>query len=191
MSLNTPRGYTYPVYGDATDFPAQIQDLAQDIDTDMQSLFNRVTAMYNQPAARADGSSVQAVANNTNVTAVYDTETYDNSTIINLGTSTSQLTIPSNGIYIAVGSAAWANNGNPSSGACQISIVSSTGPLTVAARSMSADFPVGTAQPTFSNVTVIFSAVAASTVTMVLRQSTGASMNTTSRQLVLAKISVL
>lgn len=191
MSLNTPRGYTYPVYGGLTDFPAQIQDMAQDIDADMQSLFSRVTAMYNQPAARADGSAVQAVANNTNVTAVYDTETYDNSTIINLGSSTTQLTIPTTGIYVAVGSAVWVNNGNPGSGACQISIVSSTGPTTVGARAISADFPVGTAQPTLSNVTAIFSAVAASTVNMMLRQSTGASMNTSSRQLVLAKISVL
>src|SRR5690606_21234486 len=50
MPENTPdRGYTYPLYTDpAGDFPAQLQLMAEQMDTDIQALADTINAAYNK-----------------------------------------------------------------------------------------------------------------------------------------------
>lgn len=188
MPENTPRGYTYPVYTDPSDFPAQIQELATDIDTDMDQLWDRVIAGYNQPAARVNASGVnQTVAANTDVTATYDTESYDNANMVNLGVSNTTINIVSTGLYLAAARATFASNGNATINARQISIVSSGTLGTVVRRSVQGFQTVATAV----NCSMLFYAMSGTTLTMVQRQNSGASLNTSTRTLMVARMAAL
>ena len=64
MPANTPRGYTYPLYTDPADFPAQVQDFAQDVDVDVQALATTVTNALNSPSARVTETANQAITQN-------------------------------------------------------------------------------------------------------------------------------
>ena len=68
MPQNTPnRGYTYPLYTEPTmDFPAQIQDLATDIDTDVTNLQTYTEGAYDRPSARIFTNAGQTVTASTN-----------------------------------------------------------------------------------------------------------------------------
>ncbi|MGS2588111.1 hypothetical protein [Streptomyces hebeiensis] len=59
MPANTTRGYPYPVYGDTQNFPAQIQSLAQAINSDMQVLADAELATLNQPTVRLTSTTAQ------------------------------------------------------------------------------------------------------------------------------------
>lgn len=186
MPQNTPRGYSYPLYTDANSFPAQIQDLATDIDTDVQALFNRITAGYNMPACSVQASGVnQAIATGTDVTATYDTELYDNAGMFTVGVSASNINIVSTGIYLGIGRATFATSAAGATGR-QISLVSS-GALGVVARK-SIDGNEGLPATTTVHIASLFYAASGTTFTMVQRQNTGASINTVFRQLQCARI---
>lgn len=186
MPENTSRGYTYPVYTDANSFPAQIQDLATDIDSDMQSLVNRIAVGYNFPACSVQASGVnQAIANNTDVTATYDTELYDNAAMFTVGVSASNVNIVSTGLYLAIGRATFATSAAAPSGR-SIRLVSS-GVLGVLARK-SIRGNDGLAATTTVHIASLFHAVSGTTVTMVQRQNTGGAINTVFRQLQVAKL---
>lgn len=185
MPQNTTRGYTYPTFGDANSFPAQIQDMATDIDTDMDSLYDRVTAGYNFAACSVQASGVnQAVANNTDVTATYDTELYDNAAMFTVGTSNTNVNLTATGVYVAIARATFEANAAGATGR-QISIVHST--LGVLARK-SIRGNEGLAATTTVHLMTIFQASAGTFVTMVQRQNTGVAINTVFRQLQLAKM---
>ena len=65
MPANTPRGYSYPLYTDTMDgFPAAMQDLATDVDTDMQALVNQVNAAQNRPSVRVTATANQSIPQN-------------------------------------------------------------------------------------------------------------------------------
>jgi hypothetical protein len=188
MPLNTSRGYTYPVYTDAANFPAQIQDLAQDIDTDMDSLFDRVTAGYNMAAVHLNASLVnQAVPANTDTAATFTTELYDNTGMANLGVSTTTVTFTQTGLYLATCRATFLSNGNVTVNARQISL-NTTGSLGIVGRkSVRGHLSVATAV----QLTVLFFASAGDTCQMIQRQNSGASVNTSTRTLQIARMGAL
>lgn len=186
MPLLTSRGYPYPEYSDPADFPSQIQDLAEAIDLDVEGLYDRVAVGYNPPTCivRAVGVN-QAVANNTDVTATYAEEVYDNAAMFNLGTSTTTITFPVSGIWVAVSRVTFLSNGLALGR--QVAIVT-TGSLGIVGRKSSL---AATAVSTGVHQTVLFFAEAGSTVTQVQRQNSGASLNTSTRYLAVSKVSEL
>lgn len=189
MPENTSRGYTYPVHTDLNSFPAQIQDLATDIDTDMTTLATRITNGYNMPACSVQSSGInQAIANNTDVTATYATELYDNAGMFDAGVSTTNINIVSTGLYVAIGRATFDANAAGATGR-SIRLVSS-GALGVLARK-SIRGNEGLAATTTVHIVSLFHAVSGTTVTMIQRQNTGVTINTSFRQLQVAKLGEL
>lgn len=99
MPQNTPRGYTYPCFSDPANFPAQLQDLAQDVDADVQAILdNMVDARNDPPGVRARGSAVVALAANVNTQLTFDTEDYDNTGMITVPSAT--FIAPVEGLYL-------------------------------------------------------------------------------------------
>lgn len=184
MPQNTSRGYTYPLYGDPVNFPAQIQDLATDIDTDMDLLWDRVTSGYNQAACRARGTAAQAIAANTDVAANYAEEMYDNAGMINLGTSTTTISVTQTGLYIASARVNFNSNGNATVNARQIALVSSGTLGTVGRKSFQGHQSVLTA----ITMVVLFWAASGTTLQMIMRQNSGASLNAGTRSLMVARM---
>lgn len=186
MPENTTRGYTYPVFTDLNSFPAQIQDMATDIDADMQLMSDRITAGYNFPACSVQASGVnQSVPNNTDTTATYDTELYDNDNMVNLGVSNTTINITDTGLYVAVGRVTFASSAAGATGR-SIRLVSS-GALGVLARKAIGGNN-GLAATTTVHIVSLFHAAAGTTLTMVQRQNTGAALNSVFRQLQVAKM---
>lgn len=112
MPANTPRGYTYPTYGDLADFPAAMQDFAQDVDTDVQAQVAATTAALNAPSARASASANQLINPGVFTFATFNTEEYDNALMVNLGVSNDRITFTSTGIYLVEAQVNFAPNGN-------------------------------------------------------------------------------
>lgn len=188
MPQNTTRGYTYPLYTDPMDFPAQIQDLATDIDTDMQSLVNRITAARNYAACHIVASGInQAVPVNTDVACTFATELYDNTGMVNLGVSNTTVTFTQTGLYLATARATFLSNGNATVGARQLAFVTTSTLGTVGRKSITGDQAVATA----NNLTILFWAAAGDTMQVIQRQNSGASLNTSTRTLQVAKLGEL
>lgn len=186
MPENTSRGYTYPVFTDANSFPAQIHDLAQDIDADMEALDLRISAGYNFPACSVQASGVnQSVANNTDVTATYDTELYDNAAMVDLGVSNTTINIVATGLYIAIGRSTFAASAAGATGR-SIRLVSSGALGVIARKSIRGN--EGLAATTTVHIVSLFYAVSGTTMTMVQRQNTGVAINSVFRQLQVAKM---
>ncbi|WP_326811617.1 hypothetical protein [Streptomyces scopuliridis] len=55
MPATTPRGYPYPVPTDPADVPQAMQDLASAVDTDVQTVYNGISA---RPSVKAVGQTV-------------------------------------------------------------------------------------------------------------------------------------
>lgn len=113
MPANTPRGYTYPLYGDAVNFPAQIQDFAQDVDLDVQALVTAQTAALAAPSARVSATANQSIPTGGGGTFVtFATEEYDNAAMANLGVNNDRITFTSTGLYLIHAEINFASNGN-------------------------------------------------------------------------------
>jgi hypothetical protein len=112
MTANTPRGYTYPLLTDPADFPTQIQDFAQDVDTDVQAQVTATAAALNAPSARASHSLNQAINPSTFTFVTFNTEEYDNAAMVNLGVNNDRITFTSTGIYLVEAQVNFAPNGN-------------------------------------------------------------------------------
>lgn len=99
MPQNTPRGYTYPLYSDPQNFPADIQNLATDIDSDVQLLDDQITNARNRFTAHVRSGTTQSIAAGTDVQATFATEEYDNHA---MGALPNGINIPagSDGIYL-------------------------------------------------------------------------------------------
>lgn len=123
MPANTPRGYTYPLYGDLANFPAQMQDFATDVDTDVQALVDRQTDALNRASARVSETANQNIAANTNVFLTFSTEEYDNASMANLGVNNDRLTFTETGIYLVTAEVNFASNGNATVGGRLMMIV--------------------------------------------------------------------
>lgn len=100
MPQNTPnRAYTYPCFSDANNFPAQLQELAEDIDTDVQAILDDIDDARNTPpSVRASGSAAVALVSGVGATVTFTTEEYDNAAMFTApGTL---FTAPVEGLYL-------------------------------------------------------------------------------------------
>lgn len=122
MPQNTPRGYTYELYPDVNNFPAQIQDFATDVDLDVAAQVTRINTAMAAPSARVSATANQAIAANTPTFVTFATEDYDNAAMGNLGVNNDRLTTTSTGIYLIEGTVTFASNGNASVNGRQLAI---------------------------------------------------------------------
>lgn len=126
MPQNTTRGYTYPLYTDPHNFPADMLDLATDVDTDVQNQINAQTSALDQPCASVSASAALAIASNTDVTLTFATEDYDNAGLWVIGSPTI-FTVNELGIYFIEADALWSGNTDSTLSGVSLRIVSSVG----------------------------------------------------------------
>jgi hypothetical protein len=188
MPANTPRGYTYPVYGDVNNFPAQIQDFATDVDTDVQAIVTAATtALTAAPSARVSAVANQAIAANVNVTVTWATEEFDNAAMANLGVSNTILTFTSLGDYLLHADVNFTPNGNATVNGRSGAFVFTGGVIGTApnrvrgAQSMDVEWAV----TTLARVTSL-----PSTVAVQVRQESGAALNITARSFSATKVRI-
>lgn len=110
MPQNTPnRAYTYPVYGDAQDFPAQSLELATDIDLDVQDLDDQIQEALNRQSVAIRATTTQNIPVGAGYTALTWTSTdYDNAAMATLPTG---VTIPREGVYLITAKVTFAGTG--------------------------------------------------------------------------------
>ncbi|MHA4774771.1 hypothetical protein L1085_009735 [Streptomyces sp. MSC1_001] len=180
MPLNTPRGYTYPEYPDTQNFPAVMQDLAQDIDTDVQARYNEIADSVEYPSVLIHKTVAQSIPSNTNTLLTFGTEVYDNDNMANLGVSNTQITIQTAGVYIVSGSVTLNGNGN----------------ATPAAAALIAGIPVGVShnldndKSTCLSFTTLHSVTAPpQAITLTVRHNSPAAVNAAVAQLSATRIS--
>lgn len=183
MPQNTPRGYTYPLYGDAASFPAQIQDFAQDVDADVASLVTQTTAALNRPSARISTTDNQLMVPSTPVFCTFTVEEYDNAAMANLGVNNDRLTFTQAGIYLLSGDITFAANGNVAAGGRKIDIWTSTG------NEVARDTRRGASNEiTESNITFLYSATAGSFVRLQATHTSGGNLHINIRSLSATKV---
>ena len=105
MPQNTSRGYTYPLYTDPMDPAPQLQDLATDVDTDMQALADLIAAARDRPSVRITGGATpdQSIAPNTDTLATFSTEQFDNDNMADIATNNTRIQLNQSGIYLITG----------------------------------------------------------------------------------------
>lgn len=184
MPQNTPRGYTYPNYTDPANFPAQIQDFAQDVDLDVQAQVNRINTAMAAPSARVIATANQAIPSNTPTFVTFATEEYDNAAMGNLGVNNDRLTITSTGIYLVQASVTFASNGNAAVNGRQMAI--NVGGVNQATESRAGSQTIST------ELTVSFpmQLAAAAFVRIEVTHSSGAALNITTRSLTATKVAI-
>lgn len=188
MTLTTPlRNYPYPQYTDAANFPAQQQAFALAVDSDINtSLQQPITAALDAPSARASRPvGTQAIANATTVTLSYTVEDYDNAGFVNLGTSTTNFTINTAGVYLLTGSVNFIPDGS-ATGAAVLIIQSSTVALPFVvgtSRNLDNDKDTSLSCTTLHRVTTT-----PETINLIVRHNHGASLNVSIAQLTVTRI---
>lgn len=126
MPANTPRGYTYPLFTDAQDFPADIQELAEDIDLDVQTITDLGGTAFDRVLARARSSTAQVIATNTTVAITFASEDYDYGGLWTPGAPT-VFTFPETGVYHIALSVEFFFNGNATVGGRSVLMTSTSG----------------------------------------------------------------
>lgn len=178
MPANTPRGYTYPLLSDTQNFPAQIQDLAQDIDADVEALDNAIQAAFNRDSVRVSGpvGGTQSIPSSSSGASVtYSTEEYDNAGMANLGVLNDRVTVVNEGIYLVTAHITFAAGPNATWGAF----------LSINTTGASVTQPVALSRqghdtrPTNLTVTTVHFAPATSTIRAVAAQVSGVAINVT------------
>lgn len=185
MPQNTPRGYTYPLYGDPTNFPAQIQDFATDVDTDVQALQASITSALNAPSCRIIASANQNVNANTLTFATFATEEYDNAAMGNLGVNNDRISFTQLGIYLVSGSVTFASNGNAAVNGREMS-------LQIGGLNVGTDNRPGSQNiPTELSVTFLHQiSVGGLFMRMEVVQASGAALNITTRSMTATRMAV-
>lgn len=182
MPQNTPRGYTYPLYTDLADFPAQIQDFAQDVDADVQAQVNRISTAMAAPSARVIATANQNIAANTPTFMTFATEENDNAAMGNLGVNNDRLTITVTGIYLVQASVVFASNGNAAVNGRQLAIEHLGVNIAFDSRAGSQNIA------TEITVSILVSAAAASFFRAEVTHSSGAALNITTRSLTATRV---
>lgn len=182
MSEDTPRGYTYPEYVDTQDFPAQIQELATDIDADVQGIYNDVSTARNAPSCRIRRAVGTALASGVTTNVAFDTELYDNAAMWAIGAPTN-IVIPSLGSYLVT---AWAQFDAAAAGGFALFLQSAGGLIPAPATITKA--PDNDKRVTLS-ATALTRCNAAETITVGLRQTSGAPVNTFIVEVSVTKVS--
>lgn len=186
MPANTPRGYTYPLYTDPANFPAQIQDFAQDVDTDVQAQVALINGALNRPSARVTETANQAITQNTFTFVTFSVEEYDNAAMANLGVNNDRITFTSSGLYLVSTSVIFAPNGHATIGGRGVQLYSSVaGPPNVANSSTRGS------QTNHSDVNVTYAhyvAAAGEFMRVRVYQNSGAALNINARTLSATKV---
>lgn len=103
MPATTPRGYEYPLYSDGQNFPTQIQTLAEDIDADVQGLYDADQDARNAPSASLGLTGpFQVIPSGAITTVQFDFIPYDNA---GMATLPSSIAIVETGLYLVTGGA--------------------------------------------------------------------------------------
>lgn len=184
MPANTPRGYTYPLLTDVANFPAQIQDFAQDVDADVQALVAAQNLALAAPSARVSASANQAIAVSTDTFLTFATEEYDNASMGNLGVNNDRLTFTSRGLYLIHAECNFASNGNATVNGRSGVIVTNLGneiDWHSSRGAQSADTELSMTYPYFVNVIGDF-------VRFRVRQDSGAALNVNARSMSATKV---
>jgi hypothetical protein len=126
MPANTPRGYTYPLYGDPANPAAQIQDFAQDVDADVAVQVASITTALNRPSAKVSSATAQVFVSGVAQFVTWATENYDNAAMANLGVNNDRISFTSAGNYLISTEINFNGNGL-SVGSRQIRLVPNTG----------------------------------------------------------------
>lgn len=125
MPANTPRGYTYPLFTDTQNFPADIQELAEDIDLDIQTITDLGGTAFDRVLARARATTAQAIAANTTVAIQFVSEDFDYGGLWTPGAPT-VFTFPETGIYHIALSVEFLFNGNATVGGRSVLMTSTS-----------------------------------------------------------------
>ncbi len=132
MPANTPnRSYTYPLYSDPMDFPAQIQDLATDIDTDVTALTAQIAAAQERPSVRVTSGTSQNITTGVATNLIFTTTDYDNDTMTDF---TSGVVLNDRGVYWITGRATFNAFGSGGTFYISTAINSSAGFIPVSSR---------------------------------------------------------
>jgi hypothetical protein len=99
VPANTPRGYPYPLYPDAQDFPQAIQDLAVAVDLDVEAIDTAITESLDQPSIQLVSNVNQSIVGSTPTILTWLTPAYDNDAMWNAGTPT-LITFNTTGVYL-------------------------------------------------------------------------------------------
>lgn len=121
----TPRGYPYPLYTEANNFPAQDQALATAIDTDVDAQLDRITTALTAPSVRVSATANQLIAISTDTFVTFATEDFDNAAMGNLGVNNDRITFTQTGIYLVSAEVNFVQNGNATTNGRQVVLVSS------------------------------------------------------------------
>lgn len=187
MPGNTiPQNYPYPLYTDPQNFPADLQALATAVDTDVQALYDASDLAFDEPSVRVFRNTVQAIAQNVNVTVAYGAvETYDNDNMFNFGVSTTNITVNTPGVYLVSGSTTMAPSG--AGGGAVALVTASSGAL------LTNPFGVSRAldddkETSLSYTTLHYVPTAPETLTQFIRHNHGAGLSSTFAQFTVTRI---
>jgi hypothetical protein len=185
MPQNTPRGYSFPLYPDVQNFPVQIQDLAQDIDADIQAIADLGPLALDRVTARAQDPGSVAIAPNTTTAVPFTIQAFDYGNIYNPGTPT-LMTFPESGIYQVSISVEFLANGNATVGGRALYLTSSGALTPVVAR----ESRLGNQNRNTSlDLSSLYMAVAAGeTISAFVRHNSGANVSIADRWMSVTKL---
>lgn len=171
MPQNTPlRAYTFPCYSDLADVPAQLQEFATDVDTDVQALINSINTIGKaRTSARLTRTAGLATVNNTFIAIPWDS-----------GASPpyyaagSTITLPKTAVYVASATVFWDANDTGQRRTELRKLTPVLGNLAVDVR----DAGVLPAVPIVPSnaVTAVFGATAGDTMEVRIRQTSGGAL---------------
>lgn len=189
MPATTPRGYSYPLYTDGTDFPTQMQDLATDVDGDMQTLVNQVAAAKNRPSVRVTATANQSIPSNTDTLATFATEAYDNNNMADLAVDNTRIQLQQAGIYMITCRAEFAA-ASPTGWVAMVRLNSSGGVIANPGIMSISGNVARTTVITIEQLHIVTTTIP-DNITMTVRHSFGSPLNITNRNLCATKVSAL
>ncbi|MEU7010356.1 hypothetical protein [Streptomyces sp. NPDC046332] len=184
MPEDTPRGYTYPEYTDTQNFPAAIQELATDIDADVQDLYDDVDHARYAPTAAVSFAGPTPLANGVTTDWAFTSEDYDNAGMVNLGVDPTDVSITEDGVYWITGWAEFAAAG-VTTGSVGVFIMTTGALLNLVTVTRAPDND----KRTEVSATCIAFCATGEDITLALRQTTGAPLNIQFAKLTVTKVS--
>lgn len=189
MPANTPRGYSYPLYTDSTDFPTAIQDLATDVDTDMQTLVNQVAAAKNRPSARITATANQSITQNVDTVVTFATEAYDNNSMVDLAANNTRIQLQQAGIYLLTGRVQFAA-ASPAAFVTMLRMDSSGGVIANPGIMSISGSSTRVTEMTIEQLHIVTTTIP-DNITLTVRHSFTAAINISARSLTATKVSAL
>lgn len=173
MPADTPRGFTYPLYTDAQNTAAAIEELARDFDTQIADAYFQAETAFNGPSCKVQrGFGPHAIANGVTTVVTFDTEIYDPTGLMWSPGLPTIVTIPVDGEYLVT---AFARFDQAATGGVAMFINQSGGPVTMPVTVTKA--PDNDRGTTVSAATLC-QAFFGENFSVSLRQNSGAAMST-------------